>query len=299
MRTTGFVLARCANRLLKMAALLACIVVPLNSQAEPGARVLLLQSPAWRERGNERLPLRTGMALESGDRIATGAGSRVLLRLEEGSHVKLGANAQLSLDSLLPPPDAGGLFEGVLDVVKGAFRFTTTLTDRRRHIRARVRSATIGIRGTDVWGKAEDARDFVVLLEGQITIERDGASTTMDVPLSLFMAPRGQAAEPVAPVDPDDLARWAQETEPQAGRGIIDQDGRFRLNLASFRDLAGATELQARLAADGFACDIESVDLTGTPWSRVVIRGYTTRADAEYVAAVFVAAYALASPWVM
>ena len=77
-------------------------------------------------------------------------------------------------------------------MARGAFRFTTSVLGRQREIRARVGTATIGIRGTDVWGKHEDSRDFVVLLEGQIEIERDGRSVAMSEPLSLFMAPAGQ-----------------------------------------------------------------------------------------------------------
>jgi hypothetical protein len=56
--------------------------------------------------------------------------------------------------ALAAPPgvQAGGLFEGLLDVVKGAFRFTTTLLSRahRRRVDVRIANVTAGIRGTDV-----------------------------------------------------------------------------------------------------------------------------------------------------
>ncbi len=75
-------------------------------------------------------------------------------------------------------------------------------------------------RGTDVWGKVEDARDFVVLLEGAISVDHNDESFALDQPLSVFMAPRDMPAEPIGPVNGDDLAAWAQETEPQAAQGI-------------------------------------------------------------------------------
>ncbi len=145
-------------------------VLAADALAAP-ATVRLLQAPAWRERNATREALMVGMELESGDIVHTGPRARALLVLEEGSIVKLGENADLDLRELLPPPEESGVFKGFLDVVRGAFRFTTTLASRRRDIRARVRSATIGIRGTDVWGKTEEDRDFVVLLEGVISIE--------------------------------------------------------------------------------------------------------------------------------
>ncbi len=266
--------------------------------AQPAATVRLLQAPAWLERDGQRQPLRRGAMLQSADRVVTGPQARVLLRLAEGSHVKLGAEASLTLESLQPPADADGVFEGVLDIVRGAFRFTTTLVDRKRDIRARLRSATIGIRGTDVWGKAEDARDFVVLLEGSVSIERDGTTTTLDTPLSLFMAPRGAPALPVGPVDNDDLGRWAQETEPQAGQGVIDAEGEWRANLASYRDADAADRLRAQLGASGYAADVEIVEVAGVGWHRVVLSGYASREDVAHALAALAASHSLSSPWI-
>ncbi len=257
-----------------------------------------MQAPAWLERGTERRALHFGMNLRSGDRIVTGPRARVVLRLEEGSHVKLGANAQLSLDSLQVPVDDSGVFSGALDILKGAFRFTTTLVNRKRNITAQLRSATIGIRGTDVWGKAEDGRDFVVLLEGQISIERNGAETILDTPMSLFMAPRDQPALPVAPVDPDDLGRWAQETEPQAGQGVINEGGEYRANLASYRDEAGAARLAERLGAAGYRTTAARVEVNGQSWWRVMVTNLATRADAESVSRQISSVVPLSSAWV-
>ena len=184
-----------------------------------------------------------------------------------------------------------------MDVVKGAFRFTTTLASRKRNIRARVRTATIGIRGTDVWGKTEEERDFVVLLEGKISIERDGQSYELDERLSLFMAPRGQPVEPIGPVDSDDLAEWAQETEPQPEGGVVSGDGQFVLNLASFTDEAAAAQLSAGLATAGYAAAIEPATVNDQAWHRIVISGYDSVTDAEFVAESLREQFNLQSPW--
>lgn len=282
----------------RRAILFVLLGLPWLATAAPGAKVRLLQSPAWLERGGERVPLRLGAELASGDRVVTGARARVILTLEEGSLVKLGERAELDLTRLEPPAEESGVFEGFLDVLKGAFRFTTTLAARKRSVDARIRSATIGIRGTDVWGKAEDARDFVVLLEGEISIEREGERYALDEPLSLFMAPRGAPAEPVRPVDPDDLGRWAQETEPQEGEGVRSGDGRFLLNLASFETEPGAAALRSRLGAAGHAAEVASVEVGGRTWWRVTIGGFASRADAAHLRDVLAGPFGLASPWI-
>ena len=245
-------------------------VLAADALAAP-ATVRLLQAPAWRERNATREALMVGMELESGDIVHTGPRARALLVLEEGSIVKLGENADLDLRELLPPPEESGVFKGFLDVVRGAFRFTTTLASRRRDIRARVRSATIGIRGTDVWGKTEEDRDFVVLLEGVISIEREGETYELDTPLSLFMAPRGQPVEAIGPVDGDYLAVWAQETEPQAGQGVNSMDGQHQLNLASFAGDALARDFVRRLAAAGYGAVVERVSLQIAPIETAVL----------------------------
>ena len=272
------------SRLLAAAMLCGCV----QAFAAPAAIVEGLQMPAWVERAGRRQPLQIGATLTSGDRILTGADARVLLRLEEGSHVKLGADAQLDLPVLSPPAEPTGVFRGVLSVVKGAFRFTTAALGRARtrDIEAHVSTITIGIRGTDVWGKAEPSRDFVVLLEGKIDIRREGeAAQRMETPLSLFMAPKGAATQPVRPVNPDDLRRWAQETELQDGAGVVTGEGQWALHLASFRQPAAARRLQQSLRESGYAAQTESVRVGDRVWTRVSLQGFASRVDAGAVRA--------------
>ena len=260
-----------------------------------------LQMPAWLEHGGQRMALNVGMTLGSGDVIHTGTGARVLLRLEEGSHVKLGEEADLDLATLEPPADEQGVFRGVLKVLKGAFRFTTSAIGkaRARDIEASVAAVTIGIRGTDVWGKAAPDRDFVVLIEGRIDIRRgDEAQQTMGDPLTVFMAPKGAPVLPVTPVNMDDLKVWAQETELQEGQGIIGADGGWIAYLASYRDHAVAGRALARLTGAGYAATLSTAEIGGQSWSRVGIAGFATRADAEAIAGRLGGEFGFTSPWV-
>lgn len=275
---------------------LLCFFVTANAVAAP-AVVRALQAPAWHLHEGARNALRPGDELLAGDSVATGAGARLVIELAEGSTIKLGQNAELALTQLLAPAQESGVFKGFLNVVRGAFRFTTTVVGRQRDIRTRIGSATIGIRGTDVWGKHEEARDFVVLLEGQISIERDGQSVTLDQAQSLFMAPTGQASLPVAPVDPADLVRWAQETEPQAATGQRDVHGRYRLMFPLAANQAQAQRFFERLAVAGYGGELAGLSPAASNGWRVSIGGYTNEAEAQAGAAAVAAAIGSARPW--
>jgi len=277
------------------------LLVSFRAFAAPAATVEGMQMPAWVERGGQRAPLQVGTTLASGDKVRTGSGARVLMRLEESSHVKLGEDAVIDLATLEPPADPTGVFKGVLDVVKGAFRFTTSAIgkQRARDIQARVATVTIGIRGTDVWGKAEPTRDFVVLLEGKIDIQRgDEPAQRMETPMSLFMAPKGIATLPIAPVDPNDLQRWAQETELQDESGVVTSDGAWTLHLASYRKHSGATQVLQTLHDAGYAAYAEGVTVGGGEWTRLSVGGFASRADAEAVARSLQTQFVFPEPWV-
>src|SRR5688572_1990672 len=153
-------------------ALAALLAAPAAAQTLTVEGVV---SPAWIERGGARLPVAVGMRLNDKDRVVTGAGARLLLRMAEGSAVKLGENATVAVDGLADKKGAGvkRVVTAALDVVRGAFRFTTGIFDRRpagRSVNIRVATVTTGIRGTDLWGKSDEKRDLVCLIEGRISV---------------------------------------------------------------------------------------------------------------------------------
>lgn len=248
-----------------------------------------VQSPAWVERSGAREPLAVGMPLRNGDRVVSGADGKILLRLAEGSSVKLGEQAQLAIDRLaLRREPSGNLATAALDVVKGAFRFTTPLISRfkgRREVDVRIATLTAGIRGTDLWGKAADDRDIVCLIEGTISVQRQGdAQFTMDQPLSFYIAPRNQPALPVQPVRKEQLDQWATETEIAAGRGGARQGGRWNVYVAEVEDQAPALAAYDALRAAGYPAQIRPVSADGKLVYRVRVGNLASESDAQNVA---------------
>ncbi|MES2772266.1 MAG: FecR domain-containing protein [Pseudomonadota bacterium] len=221
-------------------------------QHEAYAVVESVQMPSWMERQGVRSALTPGQVLRNEDRIITGAEARALINLSEGSAVKLGENAQLDLHQLGRQKD--NTFTAALDIAKGAFRFTTGVfakLQQRRSVNLRVATITAGIRGTDVWGSADKERDLICLLEGKVSVQHgQDAEQLMTEPLSFYVVPNGQAANPIGQVDAEKIKLWSLETEISKGSGYASRGGKWRVELARFDNESAALALydQARTA---------------------------------------------------
>lgn len=257
-----------------------------------------LQSPVWLQRDGAIRALKAGDEVIAGDKIRTGVDARVLIRLAEGSDVKLGGNTRWTLDTQ-STSTSDGVFNALMSVAKGAFRFTTTALSksRKRNISARLNTATIGIRGTDVWGQVDETRTFVVLIEGKIEIERNGQTTAMSNPLSLYSAPNNAPVEPLSTVDLNALATYAQQTELQTHQGVQSVDGTWRVNVSSYRNRENAQQLKNQLDNDGYPVFLQDVTLNNQNYTRVVMSGFRSRNDAQFMQLALSAAYGL-TPWI-
>jgi hypothetical protein len=253
--------------------------------AAAAATVEAVQSPAWRDRGGVTLPLAAGMELQSGDVLRTGPGARAYLMLAEGSRVKLGEGAHFALHTRSLQPEKS--FRGALDIVAGAFRFTTAKLKKTlpRDVAIRVGTATIGIRGTDLWGKTDKDGELVALLEGRIEIARAGQTTELAQPMTYFDAPTGKAAE-VKPLDMETFAKLARQTEIMTGDGATRRNGKASVLAATAASEEAALELHERIRAAGFDVRIRLREVEGGSWSyELRLVGYASAAEAAVAAA--------------
>jgi hypothetical protein len=189
------------------------------------------------------------------------------LRLAEGSSVKLGENGTLRIDALASRArEPQGAFSAALNVIEGAFRFTTDAAARlrRRDVSIRIATVTAGIRGTDLWGKAAADRDIVCLIEGRIEVQRDGdPAFQMSDPLSFFIAPRGQAALPVQPVPAAQLRQWATETDIQPGTGAVRRGGAWKVVLAADASENAVIAVYQAVREAGYAAELNPTRVGG------------------------------------
>jgi len=249
------------------------------AQAAPMAVVQGIQMPAWLQRGSTTQPLSIGLRLKDGDKLITGAGARVLLQAADGSAIKLGENASMTVSNLSKQSGDKGLFTALLDVAKGAFRFTTAVIAklRPREVTVRVAGATVGIRGTDVWGKVggkmsiaamekamgksladtdKDAKmdfDVVCLIEGKISVAQGTeAPFVMDQPQTFYVMRKDAPPFPVAGLASEQLTKWAGETEIAAGQGASRAGGKWKVMLFTVSSEQDAITAYDELRAAGY-----------------------------------------------
>lgn len=253
--------------------------------AQPAAVVEGVQMPAWLERGSVRKPLSVGMELKAGDLVKTGAGSRALVKLSEGSLVKLGENGSLLINEI--NASSGGIFKAALRVAEGAFRFTTDLLQktRRREVSVRVATVTAGIRGTDLWGKSMPDRQVVCLIEGAIEVGADGESPAlMNQSRQFYRREKGQT-QPIGFVEPAQLGEWAKETDIEAGKGAARRGGKWKVTLASVDTQAAALAVYDAASDDGYAAEIRPAKAGDKQVYHVRIANLPSKAEGEMLAA--------------
>jgi hypothetical protein len=269
-----------------MKSLLLALLLALSSfqaLAQPAAVIDGVQMPAWLERDGKRTPLAPGMELRAGDAIISGTGARVLVKLGEGSVVKLGEHGTLRLTEIAP---ARELFKAALQVLEGAFRFTTDIAAkaRKREVSVRVSQVTAGIRGTDFWGRARDERQIVCLIEGAIEVGADGEPpVTMDKPLQFYRREKGQT-QPVGVVEVGQLAQWSQETEIEKGKGAARLGGKFSVQLVAADTQDAALKVYDQVRAAGYAAALAPRKEGEKTVYRVLIRNLPSRAEAQALA---------------
>ena len=142
------------------------------------------------------------------DRLVTGANSRLLGRLADGSEVTLGAHAELVLDEFIYDPAAdrrtvalrslaGAFLLAVDDAVSAAGTEITVTTP----------AAIIGIRGTTVWGGEIDSGYGVLALAGRVTVTTAAGTVTLE---------EGEAMTITIPSELAPIEIWPDEKSQRA-----------------------------------------------------------------------------------
>jgi hypothetical protein len=273
-------------------------LVPIESAlAQVAAVVEGVQMPAWIERDGRRLPLIPGMELRPGDQVVTDAGSRVMVKLADGSLVRLGEKGQLRFTELSPTRE---LFKAALDVLEGAFRFTTGVVAkaRKREVSIRAAQVTAGIRGTDFWGRARQGNETLCLIDGEIEVAAAGEKpVTLREPRQFYRRVDGKA-QPVGRVNETQIATWSAEVELQEGKGIARRGGRYSVQLASAAEQSAVLPIYDELQNAGYPAELRPLKQGDKVTYTVRIRQLASRAEAEALAKQLRGKYGIKAPTV-
>lgn len=183
--------------------LLNLLFIPLFAQ-QP--YVEAIQEGAQVLRDGKRLPLSPDMALKEGDEIITNTNARAYLFFPDRSRIKLGENSRFVIQQFKETP---GRFESILNPIVGAFRYTAEKINKARQTDIQIKTATIGIRGTDIWGRVGGDEAFVVLIEGNVSVDDRDTQRYLDSFRSVYNAENQKMEE----VSLETLLEYAAETE--------------------------------------------------------------------------------------
>jgi hypothetical protein len=195
------------------ALLLCCVVCLLGGPAaaiDLAGSVAKLQGSAIATAGTGfSRPLQEGSTILVGDRIATGADSRLRLRMTDGAVVTLGSTSTMTIEAWNEDANLG---VAALNVVEGVFLAASGAIARLGADRMVVTTpvATLGIRGTEVWGEAFPDRLAVALLSGTaVVVDTPQGAVEMNVPGSGLDVVAGEALPPIKQWGPPRLQKAA------------------------------------------------------------------------------------------
>lgn len=188
----------------------------LPVRAENIGVIVTTIGPADWFRDGQSLRLGRGDALVAGDKVVTGTDTRLVLRMNEGSLITLGAGTSLQFTDW---HYSKGRSDNAarLDMAEGFFRFVTGLITQQDHpdLTVATPSGTIGIRGTDFWGGYLDATTLdVVLLAGshRLEISNDYGA--------VFISSPGDGVSVVAGEKPAAPVTWGREKLQRALQSV-------------------------------------------------------------------------------
>lgn len=114
------------------------------------------------------------------DLLETSAQARLAVTLADGTQLTLGENASLRIDEFVYTPDSSTARMG-LSVLEGAFQFVggdaENMDDSEVEINTSV--ATLGVRGTTVWGGHIDGSFGVLVFEGKVTVRNEAGEVNL------------------------------------------------------------------------------------------------------------------------
>ncbi|MDE0724433.1 MAG: FecR domain-containing protein [Alphaproteobacteria bacterium] len=119
--------------------------------------------------------LSKGSEIFQEDVVTTSSNGKVKVRLLEGTELTLGQSSTIALEDFKLEED-----KQVLKALKGAFLYVTGKGKKASAKRViKTEFATVGIRGTTVWGGMLDTTCEVFVIDGEVSVASDGGEVIL------------------------------------------------------------------------------------------------------------------------
>lgn len=241
-----------------------------------GAEALLVDAmhyPAWLVRDYQTLPLAPGASLRQDDLVRTGEGSRVQLRLADGSRIRLGQRSRFLVQAMpaAEPPAAAQMVS--MRIQRGVFHVIPA--ESGHPFRIDLGDVSARFAGADVWGRADQQKDAVCLLKGEAEVESvAGDVQRLTQALSCYVKSRGQAPLEVDQIDLQQHRAWLDETRLKTELGLASANGEWQLVLISLSDADRAEQVLAGYRELGYAAQRKTVRRKGRTLHRLLLPGF-------------------------
>ncbi|MFM2112546.1 MAG: hypothetical protein RLZZ271_1206, partial [Pseudomonadota bacterium] len=188
-------------------------------------------------------------------------------------------SSRLGIQRLQTGIEAGQVqIQSQLKLYGGMFRYATSAISKvlgNRRIDLALRTATVGIRGTDFWCMTDEAHDAACLFEGKVDLAtRDQGDLVLDKPTAFWARFFDKPVQPVGNATPQQLNTFLSSTELKPGTGVMVESGAWSVTLNT-DTAANARQLAADLVQQGYPAS----PVAGK--AAVVIRQLATRNDAD------------------
>jgi len=147
---------------------LASAGLPRPAFAASFGQVVAQEGSVIAFRQDSPLALHIGARLEVGDRIVTGAASRLRIGLPDGSTFSLGAETDITLSALESESGFVSLLFGILR--------SSLSSERQGGFEVRTPSAVASVRSTDWIVEVLEHKSAVFVVDGRVAVTDEGAS---------------------------------------------------------------------------------------------------------------------------
>jgi hypothetical protein len=184
-------------------ALLLFAVAPAAAQdARPVGQVVQQRGPVTALSDNEPRTLFLGARIFPGEKILTGADSRVRIEFADGSTLSVGAGSKVAVDSVVLDADNKGV-RGVISLVVGILRASLGRAPWADGFQVETRAAIASVRSTDFIAEVLDDKTSVFVVEGQVAVAPAAAAPVLvDPGFGVDVTPDGGAAT---------VKKWGQD----------------------------------------------------------------------------------------
>jgi hypothetical protein len=189
-----------------LAGLLVALAWSMAAQAAPVVgKVGRLQGGASIAAAAGKVAMTEGMPVEQDQTIETGPGARLEISFVDGTSFTIGEKSKVTVDRFVFSPTGN---KNVLKLaVVGPFRFISGKLSKSlgANISVTTPFATMGIRGTDVWGGPIDQRYGVFLATGIVSVTSGGKTVV------LSRAGSGTNIDDAPGAQPGAITQWPKD----------------------------------------------------------------------------------------